>query len=163
VDIEDKVLLHVGCANRYYKGFINSDFRTEWKGKPFKLDQVMDLGKPWPYENESVDGVVGMHVFQQLYWRDLIVAFREAFRVLKKGGVLRIGCPMVEIEDKSLDYLLGWNNINLFSYNLLSEVLVNRIGFKVLLDKEFGSSSIPRLADVDNRPNRGTLYFEAIK
>lgn len=156
-------LLHVGCANRYTDGFINSDMRTEWKGKKFKLDLVMDLSKPWPYDDASVDGIVGMHVFQQLDWRGLVVAFREAYRVLKVGGVLRMGCPMVEIEDKSIDYLLGWNNINLFSQDLLHSVLVDRIGFSQFYEEKFGCSVLSELTVVDNRPDRGTLYFDAIK
>jgi len=158
-----KTLLHVGVANRYCSGFINSDFRTEWKGKPYKLDLVMDLSKTWPYEDESVDGIVGMHVFQQIDWRGLLVAFREAFRVLRKGGVLRIGGPMVEITDKSLDYLLGWNNTNLFSFGLLKMVLVDRIGFSSFSEKEYHESVLPELAMVDNRPGRATKYMEAIK
>jgi len=158
-----KILLHVGAANRYYEGFINSDMRTEWKGKQNKLDLVMDLSKSWPYENDSVDGIVGMHVFQQIDWRGLVVAFKEAYRVLKPGGVLRMGCPMVEIEDKPLDYLLGWNNINLFSIDLLKMVLVDRIGFRHFKQRGYGRSRIPELAKIDNRNNRGTLYFEAIK
>lgn len=161
--MENMILLHVGCANRYYEGFINSDMRTEWKGKPFKLDQVMDLSKPWPYKDESVDGIVGMHVFQQLTWRELVIAFREAFRVLKRDGVLRMGIPMVEIEDKDLNYLLGWNNVNLFSFDLLKRVLVDRIGFWGFMGREYRHSYLSQLANVDNRPNRGTLYFDAIK
>jgi len=161
--VGDLVLLHVGCANLYYEGFINSDFRTEWKGKPFKLDEVMDLGKPWPYKDKSVDGIVGMHVFQQLTWRELVVAFREAYRVLRNGGILRMGVPMVEIMEKDLDYLLGWNNINLFSYDLLKRVLVDRIGFRLFLQRDYQNSTILEFARVDNRPGRGTLYFEAIK
>lgn len=158
-----KILLHVGCANRYYDGFINSDMRSEWKGKKHKLDLVMDLGKHWPHEDNSVDGIVGMHVFQQLYWRDLLVAFREARRVLKDGGVLRMGVPMVEITDKSLDYILGWNNINLFSIDLLRQVLVERLGFAKLVSMPFGVSAMPELAVVDNRENRGTMFFDIIK
>jgi len=155
-------LLHVGCANRYYEGFINSDMRSSWKRKPHKLDIVMNLGDPWPYEDESIDGIVGMHVFQQLTWRELLVAFREAYRVLKKGGVLRMGCPMVEIEDRSLDYLLGWNNINLFSNDLLKKVLT-RIGFSKIRERGYRKSYLPELAKIDNRPNRGTKYYDVIK
>ncbi len=155
-------LLHVGCANRYYEGFINSDLRSEWKGKKHKLDIQMDMTKPWLYKDESVDGIVGMHVFQQIDWRGLIVAFREAHRVLKRGGVLRMGCPMVEIMDRDLDYLLGWNNINLFSFDLLDRVL-SRIGFRYFRQRGYGRSRLPILATIDNRPNRGTLYMEAIK
>jgi len=156
------MILHVGCANRYYEGFINSDKVEVWKGKKRKLDLVMDLGKPWPYKDESVDGIVGMHVFQQLTWRELLVAFSEAKRVLKKGGVLRIGCPMIEI-DKPLEYLLGWRNINLFSLDLLKTVLVDRIGFRRFRERGYKRSWLPILTIADNRQHRGTLYMDVVK
>lgn len=136
---------------------------TEWKGKKHTLDVVMPLGEPWPYENESVDGIVGMHVFQQLTWRELVVAFREAYRVLKIGGVLRMGCPMVEIMGRDLDYILGWNNINLFSFDLLHMVLVDRIGFISFKKCEYQQTAMPEFRIIDNRQNRGTWYLEAIK
>lgn len=158
-----KNLLHVGCANRYYDGFINSDKMTGWKGKEHKLDLVMPLGEPWPYEDGSVDGIVGMHVFQQLSWRELVVAFREAYRVLKKGGVLRMGVPMVEITEKPLEWLLGWNNINLFSFDILKRVLVDRIGFKHIRRRGFRKSRLAILGKVDNREERGTWYVECVK
>ena len=156
------MILHVGCANRYYEGFVNSDKVEVWKGKKRKLDLVMDLGKPWPYKDESVDGIVGMHVFQQLTWRELIVAFSEAKRVLKKSGVLRMGCPMIEI-DKPLEYLLGWRNINLFSLDLLKQVLVDRIGFRRFRERGYKRSWLPILTIADNRQHRGTLYMDVIK
>jgi len=158
-----KKLLHVGSGGIYLDGFINSDNLLWWKSRERKLDLVMDLGEPWLYEDNSIDGIVGMHVFQQLSWRELVVAFREAFRVLKKGGVMRIGCPMVEIMDKDLDYLLGWNNINLFSEDLLRRVLVDRIGFSKFRERGYRRSYLPELAKADNRPNRGTKYYDAVK
>jgi len=159
----EKKLLHVGCANRYYKDFINSDLRTSWKDKKFKLDLVMPLGEPWPYEDESVDGIVGMHVFQQLSWRELLVAFKEAKRVLKKGGVLRMGLPMVEIESRALGYLLGWNNINLFSFDLLKMVLIDRFKFKHIRRRGYRRSRMKEFIKVDNRHDRGTWYVEVVK
>ena len=156
------MILHVGCANRYYEGFVNSDKVEVWKGKKRKLDLVMDLGKSWPYKDESVDGIVGMHVFQQHTWRELIVAFSEAKRVLKKGGVLRMGCPMIEI-DKPLEYLLGWRNINLFSLDLLKTVLVDRIGFRRFRERGYKRSWLPILTIADNRQHRGTLYMDVVK
>jgi predicted SAM-dependent methyltransferase len=122
----------------------------------------MDLGKPWPYDDDSIDGIVGMHVFQQLPWRELVVAFNEARRVLKKGSVLRMGVPSIELEDKSLGWLLGWNNINLFSVDLLLNVL-KRIGFKHVRRRGYRRSRMPELAKLDNRPTRGTHYIEAVK
>jgi SAM-dependent methyltransferase len=157
-------LLHIGCANRLYEGFINSDkYTVSPRGAPYKLDKVMDIAQTWPYADCSVDGIVSMHVLQQLTWRELVVALKEAYRVLKVGGVMRFGCPMVEIEDKDLDYLLGWRNINLFSIDLLERVLVKRIGFSKFRQRGYRRSALPELARIDNRPNRGTLYFDVIK
>lgn len=158
----NKILLHVGCANRYYDGFVNCDWTTNINGNENKVDVVFDLGKPWPFADESVDGIVGMHVFQQLHWRELVLCFREAFRVLKKGGVLRIGSPMLENEDKSLDFLLGWNNVNIFTIDLLHRVLL-RVGFKNCVQRGFRKSRQPKFARVDNRHDRGTIYVEAVK
>lgn len=159
-----KRLLHIGCGGDYRKGFINSDKVLEWKGETRQLDDVFDLGGPWPYESESVDGIVSMHALQQLTWRELaFFAFPEAKRVLKKGGVMRFGCPMVEIEDKSLEWLLGWNNINLFHEDLLKRVLVDRIGFSDFTERAYRQSAIPELGRVDNRKDRGTRYYEVIK
>ena len=152
------VLLHIGCGNRIYEGFINSDKNVN--GRPI---EEMDLAKPWPYADESIDGIVSMHVMQQLTWRELLVAFPEAYRVLKKGGVMRMGCPSVEIADRRLEYLVGWNNINLFSFDLLKKVLVDRIGFSQIKNCQYKHSAIPELARLDNRSSRGTIYIEVIK
>lgn len=154
-------IMHVGCANRYAEGFINSDKTAEWKGKKHRLDEIFDLGKTWPHEDESVDGIVGMAVFQQLAWRDLVIAFNEAKRVLKKGGVLRMGVPLAE-NDKPLEHLLGWNNINLFSYDLLERVLTKKIGFSQCNLKNYHESAMAELAKLDNRIDH-QYYIEAIK
>lgn len=144
-------LLHIGCGNRRYEGFVNVD-KAE-----------LDISKTWPYGDETVDGIVSMHVLQQLTWRELVVALRESHRVLKKAGVMRFGCPMVELAKWDLDYLLGWNNINLFSEDLLRTVLVDRIGFSVFHKSTYGQSLQQILARVDNRRDRGTVYFDVVK
>lgn len=157
--------LHLGCGGLYHEGFTNVD-RTNIspRGREYKVDVIFDLGGPWPFESESFDGITSMHTLQQVDWRGLaFFAFPEAFRVLKKGGVMRFGCPMVEIEDKSLEWLLGWNNINLFHEDLLKRVLVDRIGFSDFKECEYRQSAIPELGRVDNRKDRGTRYYEVTK
>jgi SAM-dependent methyltransferase len=157
-------LFHIGCGGDYHEGFVNIDRSTiSPRGKKVKVDLVFELGEKWPYdESEFVDGIVGMHVLQQLYWRDLITCLREAYRVLKKGGIIRFGCPTVGLAGYDLDYLLGWNNINLFSYDLL-EYVFTKIGFQDFHQCEFGESLLPILATIDNRKDKGTEYFEAIR
>ena len=157
-----KVLLHVGAGGIYHEGFINSDKSDiNHRGRKIKIDEVLELEKPWRYANDSVDGIVGMGVFQQLYWRELVFAFREAYRVLKKGGVLRMGVPLIE-NGKPIDHILGWSNINLFSCNLLERVLLEHIGFSKCQICNRGYTAMPEFARVDNRSEH-TYYIEAIK
>ena len=142
-------LLHIGCGNRRHEGFINTD------------KDEMDITKPWPHEDDSVDGIVSIAVIQCLNWEELIFAFQEAFRVLKPGGVMRIGCMLVETNWPNL-YLYG-NNINLFSYDLLHNILVNRVGFTWMRPCRYKEVSILEFADVDYRQNKGLSYVEVVK
>jgi len=154
------MILHIGCENKYYEGMINSDVVIDERKKPRKLDMVMDVSKPWPYKDNSVDGIISMHVLQQLVWRDLVFAMKEAYRVLKIGGVMRLGVPAIE-NDKPLEYLLGWNNVNLFSVDLLSNVL-SKIGFLHVKLCHYQESKVPQFIKVDNRPEE-TIYLEVVK
>jgi predicted SAM-dependent methyltransferase len=152
----DKIFLHIGCGDRRIEGFINSD-----KNPVSNLDKKMDIRYTWPYRDNTVDGIVGISVFQCLTWRELIFAFRESYRVLKKGGVMRIGVPLIE-NGKPVDYLLGWNNINLFSYELLDKVLIKHIGYLECRLCNYCETSITELAQGDNRPEQ-IFYIEVRK
>lgn len=158
------ILFHLGVGGDYKEGFVNIDRSViSPRGKRVKVDLVFELGERWPYnEDNFIDGIVSMHVLQQLQWRELIVCLRESYRVLKPSGVFRFGCPTAEMIDRDLNYLLGWNNINLFSEDLLKNVFA-RIGFLTFVEMGFGESALPILATVDNRKDRGTKYFEATK
>lgn len=143
-----KKLLHIGCGNLRHKGFINTD-------------KEMDITKPWPHKDNSVDGIVSMQVFQQIEWRGLIKALKEAYRVLKPGGVMRFGTML--IDDNDVDYALGWNNINLFNFSLLKNVLT-QIGFKDIRMCYYLETLIEEFKRVDNRPlGKGTSYCECVK
>jgi hypothetical protein len=146
----DLKLLHIGCGNRRHEGFINTD------------KEEMDISKHWYYDDESIDGIVSMQVFQCLTWKELMHAFREAHRVLRDGGVMRMGVSLVET-NYPLERVLYGNNINLFSFDLLKNVLVDRVGFSSIKLCGFRETSLPEFAKVDNRHNRGTSYLEVIK
>jgi hypothetical protein len=143
-------LLHIGCGNIRHKGFINTD------------KDEMDISKPWPYEDGSVDGIVSMQVFQCLGWPELMYAFRESHRVLRGGGVMRMGVSLVE-DNYPLEKVLYGNNINLFSFDLLKNVLIDKVGYSRIRLCEFRVSFLPELAKADNRHNRGSSYLEVLK
>ncbi len=142
-------LLHVGSGKCRHEGMMNL------------TQTAMDISRRWPFKENSVDGIVSMQVLQQLYWRDLIVALREMYRVLKPGGVMRFGTLLVD--DSEADYALGWENINLFSFDLLQRVL-GQVGFKNIRRAEYQDSLIEEFKKVDNRPvGLGTSYLEMTK
>ena len=142
-------LLHIGCGRKRFEGFINTD-KSE-----------MDISKTWPYTDDSIDGIVSMAVFQCLTWKELIVAFSESHRVLKKGGVMRMGVHLVETNYPDL-YLYG-DNINLFSLDLLRNVLVDRIGYSNIALYGANESEMPELSKLDNRLGKGISYIEVVK
>ncbi len=159
-----KVLLHIGCGDRYHPGFVNSDKDTAWpdNGLKKKVDLVMDISKTWPYKDESVDGIVSMVVFQCLVWLDLYFAFQEALRVLKKGGVMRFGVVLEETNQPLRRFLFG-HNIQIFNFELFRSVLINRIGFSSIKLCQYRETTVPEFIPVDFRQNRGTSFIEVIK
>lgn len=57
-------------------------------------DYIVDLNKPWPFEDNSVGVLRAYHVLEHL--DDAIHFFNEAFRVLAPGGFLLIEVPSVK-------------------------------------------------------------------
>lgn len=79
------VFLNIGCGTDKIKDMVNVDAY----GDP---DVRWDLNKtPWPWADNSVDGVLAKHVFEHLenWWG----AFQECGRILKPGGQLDIRVP----------------------------------------------------------------------
>mgnify|MGYP001578046497 CR=1 FL=1 len=145
-----KTLLHIGAGKIKHKGFINTD------------KNEMDISKLWPHNDSSVDGIISMCVFQCLLWKDLVVAFTEAYRVLKKGGLMRMGV-FLEDTKEPLDRFLYGDNINMFSFDLLRRVLVDRVGFSEIKLCKFRETAVTEFIPVDNRHKRGSSYVEVRK
>lgn len=84
-------MLNLGCGNRYHNEWINLDFIS-------KNDKVIayDLHNPLPYENESMDVVYSSHVLEHFSKSHVPEFLSECFRILKKGGILRIAVPDLE-------------------------------------------------------------------
>ena len=94
--------LHVGCGNVLLKGWLNILYekRQEY-GKIHPNDGApwlnYNLLKPWPIENNSIDFIAGSHFIEHLDLNDGMQFLKEAFRVLRPGGVIRLSCPDLEI------------------------------------------------------------------
>lgn len=71
----------------YLKGWINVDANA-FSGKP---DVWADFSNSIPFKDESVDFLFSHHVIEHL--PNLKAHLNEVYRVLKKGGKIRIGGP----------------------------------------------------------------------
>ena len=78
--------LDIGCGNRKHEGYIGIDF--EYKEG---VDIVRDLEKGLPFDDDSVDEIFASHILEHL--NELNFVMEECYRVLKKGGIMRIIVP----------------------------------------------------------------------
>jgi predicted SAM-dependent methyltransferase len=78
--------LHIGAGDKYWPGFVNIDFDGD-------QDWRCDITKLKMYDDDSVDEIHGIHVFEHLNRVDAQDAVREWRRVLKPGGKLVLEMP----------------------------------------------------------------------
>ena len=81
------MLLNLGCCDRHLDGFCNVD-------RVPPADVMADLEQGWPWADGSVEGIVADDIFEHL--PDKIHTMNEAWRVLKKGGSLRLSVPTTD-------------------------------------------------------------------
>jgi SAM-dependent methyltransferase len=82
------IKVHLGPGQKnYLPGWINVDANT-FTGK---CDVWANLAQGLPFRDASVDAVYSHHVIEHL--PDLQGHFAEMFRILKPGGVFRVGGP----------------------------------------------------------------------
>ena len=75
------LLVQYGCGTNFLQGWINLDLPH------------FNICKPLQWEDESVDAFFLEHVIEHVSAPDAYFFFTEAFRTLRKGGVLRLAYP----------------------------------------------------------------------
>lgn len=80
--------LNWGCGPTARYGWINSDI-DPWPG----VQIVGDVLKGLPLADNSMDYIVSIHVLPEIAYNNLDATLSELCRVLKPGGVLRLGLP----------------------------------------------------------------------
>src|SRR5450432_2041282 len=90
---ENLIKAHLGCGQKnYLPGWVNVDanFITA------KIDLWANLEQGLPFCDQSVDKIYSFHVIEHLPDSALAAHFREMFRVLTPGGVIRVGGPNID-------------------------------------------------------------------
>ena len=90
----DVTKLQLGCGPSPIHGWLNTDLDHNEK------TVFMDAGSIYPLNNETIDYIFSEHLFEHLTFDQERTMLSECFRVLKKGGKMRIATP-------NLDFLMG--------------------------------------------------------
>lgn len=77
------VKLNFGCGTNRLDGWEN-------------FDAELDISKPLPFPAEHADYIFSEHCVEHIGYFEALAFFKECFRVLRPGGVIRIAVPSIE-------------------------------------------------------------------
>jgi predicted SAM-dependent methyltransferase len=82
--------LQIGCGKNILEGWLNTDLND--------TDTIvyLDAGKSFPIETGTFDCIYSEHLFEHLKVEQQINMLNEGYRILKKGGIMRIAMPNLE-------------------------------------------------------------------
>jgi predicted SAM-dependent methyltransferase len=101
-----KDFLNLGCGSRFHPAWTNFDIQPSSAGV-----RRWDLQKELPFPDESFDVVYHSHVLEHFTKADGLSFLKRCFRVLRRGGTIRVAVPdleriarlYIEALDKSLN------------------------------------------------------------
>ena len=79
--------LQIGCGKNPLSGWLNTDLLANQKVV------YVDAVKKLPFPDNSLDYIYSEHIFEHISYRDGGKFLKEAHRVLKPGGRIRIATP----------------------------------------------------------------------
>jgi predicted SAM-dependent methyltransferase len=97
------IKLNIGAGGDIKEGWRNMDIM-------FAPPDYIDITKPLPFEDNSVDFIYTSHTVEHTTTPDAVRFFAEALRVLKPEGTLRVAVPSVDkIYDLADGAYLKWH------------------------------------------------------
>ncbi len=91
-------LLNIGCGGHFHPAWTNIDLVSTAPEV-----RAYDLRKGLPYAENSFDAAYTSHVLEHLTPHHARISLQEQFRVLKKGGIVRVVVP--DLENKAREYV----------------------------------------------------------
>jgi predicted SAM-dependent methyltransferase len=173
--LEQPLKLHLGSGVVYKAGWVNIDLL------PARVDVPWNLVRGIPFRDATVDAIMHEHLQEHLTLRQGYELACESRRVLKPGGILRIGVP--DAGQAVQSYAGNWSDDwarsaptgmiaiqRLFyadGHRAMYDgqtliLLLHAAGFSDVQRYAFGEG---RLQPNEDSPHRrgGTLYVEAVK
>ena len=167
--------IHYACGKNVIEGWLNVDGFDE----SYPMGSIealgaqkifrMDLTRPHPFPDASFRFGYSEDFLEHLDQADAIIFLSEAYRTLKREGVLRLSFPGIEgvlkrhYSGRGLDAGLRcreeaydrWMHRHFFSYDEIQAVAA-AVGFSAVRRCQYGEGSIPELIQ-ENRPDQADL------
>lgn len=86
-------LVNLGCGTLHRDAWINLDLEP-----PTPAVRKWDLRRGIPMNAGSADAVYMSHVLEHLSRSEAVAVLQDSFRVLRKGGVIRVVVPDLEVQ-----------------------------------------------------------------
>jgi len=157
-------------------GKIAADRYVDYRSGAFRKLRYLDVTRKWPFDDNSVEAIFSSHVVEHLPLHGARVCMKNAYRVLREGGVLRLIVPNLDrcVAEYKADTAYEWacdffeadrvseKNMHHFMYNPKSMArLLRDSGFSDIQQVSYGIGRCPDLTKLDNRPE--SLFMEAVK
>jgi predicted SAM-dependent methyltransferase len=175
--------LNLGCGDNRLPDWVNIDLAQS-------ADISMDLRQGLPFSSNSCEAIAAIHVLEHFTLSEAEQLLTECYRVLNRGGILRLGVPDLHIfarayveqdtnfyswpgphdglrfagetlADRFMFVVLGEGHCYCYDYDSLRHLLRN-VGFKIIERCEYKVGNIPDVHSLDNRPEV-SLFVEAVK
>lgn len=132
--------VHLGCGSVKLPGWINVDLYAN----PPVTDAQWDITRPFPLASECCSHLYSEHVIEHFSVEESSAVFTECYRLLIKGGTLRIAMPSLaslvdayQSEDwKNQDWLTGSESVGIRTRAEMLNVAFRNWGHKWLYDEE---------------------------
>jgi len=143
----------------------------------FRKLHYLDLCKPLPFPDDSVDAIFSSHVLEHLFMDEVERLIDQCYRVLRPGGICRVVVPdlekimrLYEVEDPrrfindiyevSTRSAVKNSHHCAFTGPFLRKLFSNA-GFTKQTIRDYRVGECPDIGRLDNRPE--SLFFEAVK
>ena len=91
--------LNIGCGKLIVKEWINIDLFNFNVPKDIEKNNILqqDIRQGVPFKNNTIENIYSSHFIEHLNFEQVLIFFKECFRVMNPGGIIRISCPDLRI------------------------------------------------------------------